>query len=88
MATKKNEKVGAATKAVKPVPPVSAEAVQPVIPEVVVPKKFLGTLGSKRIISISKKIVGGVEYNEIVDEACSTFLLSDRDLKTQLKPLE
>lgn len=93
MAKKLEEKkVGAVGKSsAKPASKPVAKEVEVVGVASVIPassRKYLGTLGAKRVLSITKKLVGGVEYNEIMDEACATFLLSDRDLKEQLKPLE
>lgn len=72
------------------VEPVVVEPVvaEPAKPEPVKVKKYLGVLGAKRVVSIGKKVVNGVEYNEITNEEASVFLLSDRDLKVQLQPIE
>lgn len=64
--------------------PAQAPAVEVVEPSVDESKKF-GTLGLKKVIisSISKKVINGIEYNEVSTLDGLTTLLSDKDLESQ-----
>lgn len=69
---------------------VSPEAKEPVVEaEVAVsaaPAVDLGTLGplKRKILSLRKKTINGVEFNEVQIEDRSTYLLSDNDLANQI----
>lgn len=89
----KAKKVIAEAEEVKPIPaeepvqesPAQAPAVESIVEPSVDESKKFGTLGLKKVIisSISKKVINGIEYNEVSTLDGLTTLLSDKDLESQ-----
>lgn len=45
----------------------------------------LGFLGGKKIEVINKKMINGKEFNDVILEDGTGYLLSDKDLEAQVK---